>query len=440
MTQNRQYPRYLTLKMGQITGEDLVRDCAVLNVSRGGACVLVSDIDSLPETFSLSFDGDTRECAIAWRERHRVGVAFTDGELDESLLPDPQALRSAERGDDVLRVAELFLRGVHAYTEQQLELFDTVMHHLLDNTTDSAMAQLSLRIAPVQRPPVKVIHRLAEDDDIAVSGPVLERSPILAEDFLVRIARSKSQGHLLALAGRIMVPERVTDVLVERGDTAVTHRVAANDGAQISRGGFQRLAGRARQDEELAKHIVHRRELPADMFAALVRLVAEPVRQQLLRDPDPDVRRRMAQCMIGPAATAEEETPNRTVSRTRPTEKDREENTATLRSQLVAAARDGRLDDTTEALARLTRVPVEAVRNLVRLGFEDGALVLCKAAGLGWPDAKSVFTVLMTRNARVDYKAAFERYITVSGDATERAVRYLKARKAPSTTELRRML
>ncbi|RAI44979.1 DUF2336 domain-containing protein [Rhodoplanes roseus] len=439
MTQSRQYPRYLTLKMGQITGEELVRDCAVLNVSRGGACVLVSDIESLPDTFSLSFDGDTRDCSIAWRERHRVGVAFTDGELDDNVLPDPQALRSAERGDDVLRVAELFLRGVHAYTEQQLELFDTVMHHLLDNTTDQAMAQLSVRIAPAQRAPVKVIHRLAEDDDIAVSGPVLERSPILAEDFLVRIARSKSQAHLLALAGRIMVPEKVTDVLVDRGDTAVTHRVAANDGAQISRGGFQRLAGRARQDEELAKHIVHRREVPADMFAALVRLVAEPVRQQLLRDPDPDVRRRMAQTMLQPAEPSEE-APTRGPARTRPTDKERDESLAQLRAKLSSAAKAGSLDETSEALARVTRVPVEAIRNLVRLGFEDGALVLCKAAGLGWPDAKIVFTVLMTRNARVDYKAAFERYLTFSGEATDRAVRYLKARKSPSTTEFRRML
>jgi uncharacterized protein (DUF2336 family) len=440
MTQNRQYPRYLTLKMGQITGEGLERDCAVLNVSRGGACVLVSEIESLPDAFSLSFDGDTRECAIAWRERHRVGVAFTDGPLDESLLPDPQALRTAERGDDVLRVAELFLRGVHAYTEQQLELFDTVMHHLLDNTTDEAMAQLSVRVAPVQRGPTKVIHRLAEDDDIAVSGPVLERSPILAEDFLVRIARSKSQAHLLALAGRIMVPEKVTDVLVDRGDTAVAHRVAANEGALISRGGFQRLAGRARQDEELAKQIVHRREVPADLFAALVRLVAEPVRQQLLRDPDPDVRRRMAQSLLAPAEPVAGEAPARGPARARPSEATRELETASQRRLLVAAARDGKLDETMDTLAGLTRVPAEAIRNLVRLGFEDGALVLCKAAGLGWPDAKSVFTVLMTRNARVDYKAAFERYITVSGDATERAVRYLKARKAPSIAELRRML
>lgn len=438
MTQSRQYPRYLTLKMGQITGEGLVRDCAVLNVSRGGACVLASEIDSLPDAFSLSFDGDTRECAIAWRERHRLGVAFTDGPLDESLLPDPQALRSAERGDDVLRVAELFLRGVHAYTEQQLELFDTVMHHLLDSTTDDAMAQLSVRVAPVQRGPTKVIHRLAEDDDIAVSGPVLERSPILAEDFLVRIARSKSQAHLLALAGRIMVPEKVTDVLVDRGDTAVAHRVAANDGALISRGGFQRLAGRARQDEELAKHIVHRREVPADLFATLVRLVAEPVRQQLLRDPDPDVRRRMAQSLLPPAEPTGE-AQARGPARSRP-EATREADAAVQRRQLVAAARDGKLDETMDTLAGLTKVPAEAIRNLVRLGFEDGALVLCKAAGLGWPDAKSVFTVLMTRNARVDYKAAFERYITVSADATERAVRYLKARKSPSTTELRRML
>lgn len=434
MSQSRQYPRYLTLKMGQITADGLIGDCAILNLSRGGACILVSDVGAVPETFSLSFDGDTREVKAAWRERHRIGVAFTDGPLDESQFPDPVALRNAQRDDDVLRVAELFIRGVHAYTEQQIELFDTVMDHLMDGTPEEALAKLSARIAPVQRGPARVVHRLAEDDAIEVAGPVLERSPILAEDFLVRIAASKSQAHLLALAGRIMVPERVTDILVDRGDTRVAHKVTANDGAQLSRGGFQRLAVRARKDEELARKIVHRKELPADLFAGLVRLVAEPVRRQLLNDPDPDVRRRMEQSMPPEPATP------RRAARGRASPESREAELAAHREQLLAAARDDRLDDTIETLATMTKVPAEAVRSLVRLGFEDGALILCKALGLGWPDAKVVFTVLMTRNARVDYKAAFDRYLTFSTDATERGVRYLKARRTPSTVEFRRML
>jgi Uncharacterised protein conserved in bacteria (DUF2336) len=87
--------------------------------------------------------------------------------------------------------------------------------------------QLSDRIASVDNAPERLIRRLAHDDAIEISGPVLTRSDRLGQDELVAIARTKSQAHLAAIAGRTELGEQVTDVLVERGDVTVARKIAA---------------------------------------------------------------------------------------------------------------------------------------------------------------------------------------------------------------------
>lgn len=344
----------------------------------------------------------------------------------------------------MLRVAELFLRGSGSYTDQQIELFDNVMQHLIEITENRALAKLSSQMAPVRRAPVRVIQRLANDDDICVSGPVLERSPVLAEDFLVRIARSKSQAHLLALAGRLMVQESVTDILVDRGNPSVTRKVSANDGARFSKGGFHKLAQRARDDHELVLHLAQREETPADVLDSVLRQAPEQVRRHLINNSDPALRKRIAQTLAPaaapspvrpPAGPAPRRMPHRS-SDVLPLHRDAND----LNQLLVHAAKSGRLGDTIQALATACHVPVDSVRNLVEQGSEDGVMILCKAAGLGWPDAKMVLGVMMTRRSRIDFKDAFDRYLGFNHDSAQRGVRYLKARRTASADEIRRML
>ena len=57
---------------------------------------------------------------------------------------------------------------------------------------------------------------------------MLEGSPRLSETELIEIAQQKSQAHLLALSRRSSLTERVTDILVERGDETVVRSVASN--------------------------------------------------------------------------------------------------------------------------------------------------------------------------------------------------------------------
>jgi hypothetical protein len=78
MLERRAHPRSLTLKTGKIVGADDARDidCAILNISEGGALVLVSDPTQVPQTFLLEVDPTHRvyACERIWMDGNRIGL------------------------------------------------------------------------------------------------------------------------------------------------------------------------------------------------------------------------------------------------------------------------------------------------------------------------------------------------------------------------------
>jgi PilZ domain len=79
----RRHPRHLTLRTAKIfcnRGVPAI-DCAIVNISDGGACILLSDPGEIPNVFDLAIDNDgkMRGCRVAWRSGNRIGVAFTGG-------------------------------------------------------------------------------------------------------------------------------------------------------------------------------------------------------------------------------------------------------------------------------------------------------------------------------------------------------------------------
>src|ERR1700681_775639 len=110
-----------------------------------------------------------------------------------SLIPeleDVLAHGSADRRAETLRrIAELFIDGSGRYDQDHVALFDDVLSSLIVEIETRTLAELARRLAPVTNAPLKVIRRLARDDDISVAGPVLLQSERLAETDLVDIAK-----------------------------------------------------------------------------------------------------------------------------------------------------------------------------------------------------------------------------------------------------------
>src|SRR5262249_7749217 len=110
-------------------------------------------------------------------------------ELETSLTHRSEAQRAA-----ILRqITDLFLAGATTLSTEHVAVFDDVMTRLIERIEHEALVELSARLAPVDNAPAKVIGQLSRNDDIQVSGPILEQSRVLTDPDLVEIAQTKGQ-------------------------------------------------------------------------------------------------------------------------------------------------------------------------------------------------------------------------------------------------------
>jgi len=177
---------------------------------------------------------------------------------------------SRTRHIEMLRqVTSLFLSNAAAYTAEQRNVFDVVIKRLAQNVSSRDLIDLSGRLAAMDTAPADTIAQLSASDDLAVAGPILEKSTVLKDSDLIGIAKTKGQGHLMAIANRRHINAIVTDVLVERGDSAVKQKVLTNEGAEISEFGFACLVSAASKDRKLAEIVSKRDDIPAELQSFL---------------------------------------------------------------------------------------------------------------------------------------------------------------------------
>src|SRR4030088_128077 len=168
------------------------------------------------------------------------------------------------------RITDLFVNNAKNFTTEQVALFDDVMGRLVKEIETRAVVELSKQLAPVPNAPAGIIRRLAWDDAVEVSGPVLAKSDRLTDGELVELAKTKSQMHLARIASRPALVEAVTYVLVEHGESEVAHMLAGNPGARFSETGLWQLVIRAKGDDRLSETVAGRCDIPPYLFRKIL--------------------------------------------------------------------------------------------------------------------------------------------------------------------------
>jgi len=350
-----------------------------------------------------------------------------------SLIPELEEViqhGSPERRAETLkRITTYFLAGASRFNDDHVKLFDHVFSRLIHEIETKARAELSNRLAPVGNAPVEVLRRLAQDDDIAVAGPVLKQSQRLSDTDLVDIAKTKSQAHLLAISSRSGIAMPVTDVLVQRGDHQVVRTVAENRGAQISEAGFSTLVDRAEKDGELAEKVGMRADIPPRLFRDLLLKATEVVQQRLLASAKPDtqaeIRRVLAKVSTEVGATTGPRDYTIAQHRVDTLRKEGKLNEAAL----IEFAKASKYEETVVALATLCSVPIEVVDRLMSGERPDPVLILCKSAGWGWPTVKAI---IMSRGAGMSNQAldtAYANFDRLSPTTAQRVMRFWQVRR-----------
>lgn len=188
---------------------------------------------------------------------------------------------SSEKRRELMRcVSDIFIDGSGRYTDREIVQFGEVLSLLLDRVTLDARAELSGRVAPCGRTPRDLVMRLA-NDEASVAAPVLQSSPVLSDDDLVDIAGRKGQDHMMAIAGRAALSERVTDILVDRGGTDVLVRVTHNRGAAFSPKGISMLVEKAHESEVLGEALANCPDVPPVVVERLVSILDPAARERM---------------------------------------------------------------------------------------------------------------------------------------------------------------
>jgi Uncharacterised protein conserved in bacteria (DUF2336) len=303
---------------------------------------------------------------------------------------------SHKRAAVLARVTDLFVDGTKRFDDEQIGAFDDVLCYLIDKIETKALAELSQRLALLDHAPPRVIRRLASHDEIAVAGPVLRHAKQLDDDNLVDVAKVGSQDHLLAISVRSRLNEPVTDVLVDRGNSAVVHSIAENAGARFSENGITALVRHAENDEDLAGKIMERRDLPPQLFCRLLLQATEVVKERLLARARPETRQLIQQVLAKVSCD---------IAAGMPTPPDY--GTA-LRDLLMRypggklgdpeirqLALDRRQGEMVAALSLLASMPVDVIERLLRGDDIGPVVILCKACGFTWATLRAV---LQARN------------------------------------------
>jgi len=180
-------------------------------------------------------------------------------------------------------VTDLFLVDSAPSSTAQ-EDYAHIASRSLDDMSGGDRSAYAERIAAEPTLPRAVAKKLAADPDAAVASVVLKLSPVLTDADLAAIALSHSQEHLIAIAERATLSESVTDVLVERGDTAVLRTVSGNDGAQLSERGITQLVERGATDPQVSRNLVQRaRKFPPAQAKRVLQIVSQVASQAAAR-------------------------------------------------------------------------------------------------------------------------------------------------------------
>jgi uncharacterized protein (DUF2336 family) len=306
--------------------------------------------------------------------------------MSESRLQDLIALAeetsSAKRRELLREVTDLFF-GQPACSGAESELFDSVLTQLSSDMEEAVRAELAHRFADASVAPGRLIFTLA-NDTIAVAEPVLARSPVLTENDLLQVVKTKGQGHLRAVSSRPEVPEAVSEVIVDRGDDHTLGVLLRNGGAKLSRGASEAAVERAVANPELHEAVVERPNLPPDLLNEMYFVVEARLRQRILEE----------NAKLDPALLEQALSAGRKAMASRdgalPPDYDQAE---AYISELRAAGeltprvlarflRSGGMTHFLVALAQLADIDFHTAKRIVEKKELDGLAVVCRAADL----------------------------------------------------------
>ena len=314
------------------------------------------------------------------------------------------------------------------------DLYGTVLGDISRAMEIEVRAQLAERFASAPDAPVQLIRQLAHDE-AAVAVPVLTRSPVLTDDDLINVIRTRnSQEHIRAVTKREHVAEAVSDAIVEHGDDATLHALLSNEGARLSRTASEAAVDRAKANPDLHEVTVARTSLPIDLLNEMYFEVEERLRAKILEENarlDPEALEQALTVGRTRIATDDGSLPPDYAESLAYVEELRAANQLTPQT-LARFLRSGSRTSFLIALSQLADIDFHVARNIIERRELDALAIVCRAADLEKALFLTYAVVLLNNdgNAMGKARSYASMYSALDRDTALRTLRFWRTRRA----------
>lgn len=202
--------------------------------------------------------------------------AMPDSALVQRLMQNPSAANRSDVASRMGAVADAKLSATErALAEQILVL-------LARDAEVQVRASLAQGIKNSPSVPRRVALRLAQDVE-KVSFPILRFSQSLTEEDLLAIVHEIGDPGREQVAQRAVVSRRLSATLIEMGDEATVSRLMRNHGADVDDDAMGHALDKFGGQHAVTEAMAYRPSIPLSIARRLVSLVADEVKQQVLK-------------------------------------------------------------------------------------------------------------------------------------------------------------
>jgi uncharacterized protein (DUF2336 family) len=322
--------------------------------------------------------GRRRARLVAGGARASAGEPLSQADV-QALQVDPSPASRAALAAKFGRQYDQLIGG------RTRPLAEAVLQLLVRDSEPKVREALAEAVAASPNFPNAVAARLARDD-LEVARPVLELSPVLADDDLAEIARTGAIPYALAVARRAHLSEGLSDLLADTNEPEVLAVLVGNRGAELSTARLLRIEADHRDDRRIQDRLIRRPDLPSALVDRFLAAIGERLAWQALR------KRRMskaearqliaavrdrATAAIGPGEHGEPWAGQQLPDRFRNSEPGPED--------ILGFLRDGEIGGVEAGLALLAEVDPARVRELLHGADRRGLAALCARADFGAP-------------------------------------------------------
>lgn len=294
-----------------------------------------------------------------------------------ALLRHPDPEKRAQAGQRIchkVRAGQL--------SDGERKFAHKLLHYMSQDAVAIVRRTLSVTLKNSPELPHDIAMRIAADvDNIAV--PVLMNSPVLTDEDLVEILRSKAAAKVIAIAKRARVSGTVVREIVRYGDSHAVAEVAANDGAIIDETLAKDLLEVYHDDDLIKEAFIARHDLPVTVMEKLITIVSEEAALLIHRRHDVPVE------VAIDLATRSRERATLDIAREDMREKDMQLFVDRLSGEgrlmpslLIRMAGLGRMNLLKFAFARLSGVTPAKTALMIHDGGPFGLKALCERSGL----------------------------------------------------------